>query len=213
MSRCHRATLLFNSIFNSVYFVEPNITNYKFASVGLYNLYTYDIPVPGPHIGSGKTPKKIEKKTIHKEKREEPFRRATEEDPSIRTSDTQMQVQYSVPFSSVLYIWTISVSLATKCSTMLVDNVVHLAFCPENEKYCGFLAAFYFFESYKSKQKQQIKTQIKSWKMLTGDLERCVFVLRGCVCASDSESWDPSWTYKRLTPLQGRLFTTISSRK
>jgi len=24
----------------------------------LYNLYTYDIPVPGPHIGSGKTPKK-----------------------------------------------------------------------------------------------------------------------------------------------------------
>jgi len=24
----------------------------------LYNLHTYDIPVPGPHIGSGKTPKK-----------------------------------------------------------------------------------------------------------------------------------------------------------
>jgi len=23
-----------------------------------YNLYTYDIPVPGPHIGSGKTPNK-----------------------------------------------------------------------------------------------------------------------------------------------------------
>uniref|UniRef100_A0A8C2ZT58 PLA2c domain-containing protein n=1 Tax=Cyclopterus lumpus TaxID=8103 RepID=A0A8C2ZT58_CYCLU len=29
---------------------------------GLYNLYTYDIPVPGPHIGSGKTPNKTEKK-------------------------------------------------------------------------------------------------------------------------------------------------------
>jgi len=40
---------------------------------GLYNLYTYDIPVPGPHIGSRKTPKKF-----HREKY---FRRATEEVP------------------------------------------------------------------------------------------------------------------------------------
>jgi len=34
---------------------------------GFYSLYTYDIPVPGPHIGSGKTPKKSfqgEKKII-----------------------------------------------------------------------------------------------------------------------------------------------------
>jgi len=44
--------------FNSGYFVKPNITNYKVSLKGLYNLYTYDIPVPGPHIGSVKTPKK-----------------------------------------------------------------------------------------------------------------------------------------------------------
>jgi len=39
-----------------------------------------DIPVPGPHIG--KTPQKTQKKPFHREKREKPFRRATEEDPS-----------------------------------------------------------------------------------------------------------------------------------
>uniref|UniRef100_A0A8C2ZFW0 Thymus, brain and testes associated n=1 Tax=Cyclopterus lumpus TaxID=8103 RepID=A0A8C2ZFW0_CYCLU len=48
---------------------------------GLYNLYTYDIPVPGPHIESGKTPPK---NLFHRETREETFRRATEEDPSPR---------------------------------------------------------------------------------------------------------------------------------
>jgi len=37
-----------------------------------------DIPVPGPHIGSGKTPPK----NFYRGKSEEPFRRATEEDPS-----------------------------------------------------------------------------------------------------------------------------------
>jgi len=47
----------------------------------LYNLYTYDIPVPGPHIGSEKTLKKYNK-SFQREKREETFRRATEEDPS-----------------------------------------------------------------------------------------------------------------------------------
>jgi len=39
-----------------------------------------DIPVPKPHIGSGKTPKQ----PSTGEKREETFRRATEEDPSPR---------------------------------------------------------------------------------------------------------------------------------
>jgi len=37
-----------------------------------------DIPDPEPHIGAGKTPKQ----SFHGEKREETFRRATEEDPS-----------------------------------------------------------------------------------------------------------------------------------
>jgi len=54
--------------FNSVYFEQPIITNYKFASEGLY---TDDIPVPGPHIGSGKTPKK-KKKPFHGEKWKKP---------------------------------------------------------------------------------------------------------------------------------------------
>jgi len=40
----------------------------------IYNLYTYDIPVPGPHIGSGETPPKKLKNTFRGEKR-----RATEE--------------------------------------------------------------------------------------------------------------------------------------
>jgi len=48
-----------------------------------YNLYTYDISVPGPHIASRKTPEKIEK-NLHRGKSEEPFRRATEEDPSLQ---------------------------------------------------------------------------------------------------------------------------------
>jgi len=39
---------------------------------GLYNLYTYDIPVPEPHIGSQKTP---QIKPFHREKREETFRK------------------------------------------------------------------------------------------------------------------------------------------
>jgi len=38
---------------------------------GLYNLYTYDIPVPGPHLGSGKTPKN-KTKTFTKEKMKKP---------------------------------------------------------------------------------------------------------------------------------------------
>jgi len=37
-----------------------------------------DIPVPKPHLGSGTTPKQ----PFTGKKREEPFRRATEEDPS-----------------------------------------------------------------------------------------------------------------------------------
>jgi len=47
---------------------------------GLYKLNTYDIPVPGPHIGSEKTPKT--EKNLYGVKREETFRRATEENPS-----------------------------------------------------------------------------------------------------------------------------------
>jgi len=48
---------------------------------GLYNLYTYDLPLPGPHMGSRKTPKN-EKKPFQGEKRGATFKRATEEDPS-----------------------------------------------------------------------------------------------------------------------------------
>jgi len=48
---------------------------------GLYSVYVYDIPVPGPHIGLGEIPQKIEK-NLSCGKKEETFRRATEEDPS-----------------------------------------------------------------------------------------------------------------------------------
>jgi len=41
-------------------------------------LQSVDIPVPEPHIGSGKTPKQL----FMGKKREETFRRATEEAPS-----------------------------------------------------------------------------------------------------------------------------------
>jgi len=56
---------------NQFVFYSPTL---QICPKGLYNLYSYDIPVPGPHIGSAKTP----------EKREETIRRATEEDPSPR---------------------------------------------------------------------------------------------------------------------------------
>jgi len=53
-------------------------------------LYTYDIPVPGPHIGSGKTPpKKQEIKKHSQEKREETLRRATEERISLQDGQKQ----------------------------------------------------------------------------------------------------------------------------
>jgi len=51
---------------------------------GLYNLYTSDIPVPGPHIGSGKTPQKNRKNSFTGKKVKTTFRRTTEEDPSPR---------------------------------------------------------------------------------------------------------------------------------
>jgi len=48
-----------NCIFhNSIQFSLFCIAQYHKLQIclkGLYNLYTYDIPVPGPHIGSGKT--------------------------------------------------------------------------------------------------------------------------------------------------------------
>jgi len=39
---------------------------------GLYNLYTYDIPNLGPHIGSGKFPQKVKKKTFMGKKGRKP---------------------------------------------------------------------------------------------------------------------------------------------
>jgi len=66
--------------FNSVYFIHHKL---KICLKGLFNLYTYNIPILWPHIESGETPKKS-KKPFHREKREETFRRAAEEDPSPR---------------------------------------------------------------------------------------------------------------------------------
>jgi len=55
--------------------VLPNITNLPQKALQSVHID------PGPHIGSGKTTQEIEK-TFHGERREETFRRATEEDPS-----------------------------------------------------------------------------------------------------------------------------------
>jgi len=56
--------------------------SHKLTSEG-FTIYTYDIPVPEPHNGSGQTPKQ----PFPGEKREETFRRATEEDPSPGWTD------------------------------------------------------------------------------------------------------------------------------
>jgi len=67
--------------FNSVYFVLPNITNYKFASKGFIictptTSLTFDLT-----SYQEKDPRN-RKNPFTRKKREEPFRRATEEDPS-----------------------------------------------------------------------------------------------------------------------------------
>jgi len=71
-----------NSSINSIQFILYSPKS-QICLRGLYNLYTDNIPVPGPHRGSGKTPK-TEKTLTTKKRRKETFRRATEEDPSPR---------------------------------------------------------------------------------------------------------------------------------
>jgi len=62
---------------NSIYLYSPfsQITNLSQSALQSVHI---DIPVPEPHIGSGTTPKQ----PFTGKKREETFRRATEEDPS-----------------------------------------------------------------------------------------------------------------------------------
>jgi len=70
-----------NASFNSIQFIlySPLSKSTHLPQRALQSVHI-DIPVSGPRIGSGKTPKK----PFHREKREETFRRATEEDSSPR---------------------------------------------------------------------------------------------------------------------------------
>jgi len=49
--------VLFN--FNSLYFEQPKYHKLSNCLRGLFNMYAYDNPVPGPHIGSGKQQRRI----------------------------------------------------------------------------------------------------------------------------------------------------------
>jgi len=72
----------FNLIqFNSVYFVKPNNTNYKFTSEG-FTICAHTTSLSQDLTSDQEKLPKNRKKTFHKEKREDTFRRATEEDPS-----------------------------------------------------------------------------------------------------------------------------------
>jgi len=67
-------------------FISPNITHYKFASEGFpicthTTSLTFDLPSDQKQLPKNKN------KLFHKEKREEPFMRATEEDPSPGWTD------------------------------------------------------------------------------------------------------------------------------
>jgi len=61
-----------------------------------------DIPVPGPHIGSGKTPKQ----PFTGKKRQETFRRATEEDSSPGWTEGQIRVKtHSLNMTECMNSW------------------------------------------------------------------------------------------------------------
>jgi len=70
--------------FNLVYFVSPIITNYKFASEG-FTVCTHTTSLTFD-LTSEKLPKN-RKKNLHRRKREETFRRETEEDSSPRWTE------------------------------------------------------------------------------------------------------------------------------
>jgi len=69
--------------FNSVYFVKPIITNYNFASEG-FTICTHTTSLSQDLTSDQEKRPRNRKKTFHREKREETFRRATKEDPSPR---------------------------------------------------------------------------------------------------------------------------------
>jgi len=85
---------------NSVYFVWPNITNYKFASKG-FSLYTCDIPVPGPHRKNSQeivktlSRRKKGKKPSGEQQRRIPFPRRTEAIYAMCTEGSTTELQHN----------------------------------------------------------------------------------------------------------------------
>ena len=100
------------TLFNSIQFIlySPK-SQIQICLWGLNSLYTYDIPVPGPHIGSGKTPpKKISGKTLSQGKKrgEETWGRATEEDPSPRMDRSNRCHVYRINVTELQHIQLMS---------------------------------------------------------------------------------------------------------
>jgi len=74
--------------FNSVNLIQPNITNYELASEG-FTICTHTTSLTFDLTSDQEKLPTNRKKTFHWEKREETFRRATEEDPSLQDGHTQ----------------------------------------------------------------------------------------------------------------------------
>jgi len=75
----------FSWIFNSVYFVSPNITNDELPSEGL-TIYTYDLPDLCPHIGSRNIKNPLWGKKVRT------LQGAREEDPSPGRTENRCHV-------------------------------------------------------------------------------------------------------------------------
>jgi len=69
--------------FNAVYFIQPTITNYEFASEGL-TICTHTTSLSQDPTSEKEKIPRNRKKTFTGKQREETFREATEEDPSPR---------------------------------------------------------------------------------------------------------------------------------
>jgi len=84
----HTHTHLISIKLNSVYFVQPNITNYKFASEG-FTICTHSTSLTFD-LTSDQEKLPRNRKNPFTGKSEETLRRATEEDPSPGLTDGQM---------------------------------------------------------------------------------------------------------------------------
>jgi len=98
---CHlQAAFLKNDTFHSIQFILyssfSQLTNVSQSALQSLHI---DIPVPGPHIGSGTTPQKIEK-TLSQRKKGRNLQERTEEDPSPGWTGAICLLRYNNWFES-----------------------------------------------------------------------------------------------------------------